>query len=403
MLVVFVSNYLNHHQIPFCEAMIRENQGEFVFIQMERMEADRVKMGWGVNIEEYSFAKEYYNSPNECQTLINTADIVIYGGVEDEKYIKERLKSGKPVVRYSERIYKEGQWKFISPRGLRKKYEDHIKYRKKAVYLLCAGGYVASDFKLIHAYPDKMYSWGYFPKFIEYDFNEIMGKKNESWNNFENGRADTLEILWTGRMIDWKHPEMALKAAYNLKKNGVDYHLTMIGEGPLLNSLRDEASSLGIMENVTFESFINPKEVRERMLYADIYLFTSDYREGWGVVLNEAMNAGCAVIASSGIGAVPFLLRHGSNGYVYKNGNQGELNKQLLELAKDERLRERLGIAAYETIRTKWNPDIAAARFVRFARGIMYENPEVVDDDGPLSKAPKIKPSKGYKYVRREF
>ena len=92
-------------------------------------------------------------------------------GVEDESYIAERLAEGKPVVRLSERIYKDGQWKAISPRGLKKKYHDHTKYRKSPVYLLCCGGYVASDFHIVRAYPGKMFKWGYFPEKKLYDLH----------------------------------------------------------------------------------------------------------------------------------------------------------------------------------------------------------------------------------------
>ena len=44
--VVFVSNYINHHQIPFCNAMFRLLEGRFLFIQTEAMEEERVRMGW---------------------------------------------------------------------------------------------------------------------------------------------------------------------------------------------------------------------------------------------------------------------------------------------------------------------------------------------------------------------
>ena len=42
---------------------------------------------------------------------------------------------------------------------------------------------------------------------------------------------------------------------------------------------------------------LKPADVRKEMERADIFLFTSDYKEGWGAVLNEAMNARCAIVA----------------------------------------------------------------------------------------------------------
>ena len=75
-----------------------------------------------------------------------------------------------------------------------------------------------------------------------------------------------------------------------------------------------------------------PEEVRRHMEKADIYLFTSDFNEGWGAVLNESMNSGCAVVASHAIGSVPFLIKNGENGLIYENGNQLDLEKQVLRL-----------------------------------------------------------------------
>lgn len=76
-----------------------------------------------------------------------------------------------------------------------------------------------------------------------------------------------------------------------------------------------------LSEYVTFAGFKKPEQVREYMENADIFLFTSDYGEGWGAVLNEAMNSCMAVVADCGIGAAPFLLKPGKNGMVYPDGN----------------------------------------------------------------------------------
>jgi len=141
---VFVSNYINHHQIPFCNAMYGLLKGDFVFIQTEPMEEERIRMGWqdGVSLP---YLKLYYEEEDVCRELIASCSVAFFGGTDEESYIQERLQSGKPVIRYSERLYKTGQWKAVSPRGLMKKYHDHTKYRKKDIYLMCSGAYVASE------------------------------------------------------------------------------------------------------------------------------------------------------------------------------------------------------------------------------------------------------------------
>ena len=98
---VFVSNYLNHHQIPFCNAMYELCGGSFVFVQTEPMEEERLRMGWEGDIRQ-PYLKLYYKSAEECKRLILQAQIVMFGGCDEEAYIEERLKAGKPVIRYSE-------------------------------------------------------------------------------------------------------------------------------------------------------------------------------------------------------------------------------------------------------------------------------------------------------------
>ena len=52
MTFTFVSNYINHHQIPLCQALYEQLGEDFTFIQTMPMEKERVDMGWAVNVEE---------------------------------------------------------------------------------------------------------------------------------------------------------------------------------------------------------------------------------------------------------------------------------------------------------------------------------------------------------------
>ena len=174
-----------------------------------------------VMVSNYLNLVHYYKEPERGRQLIEEAEVVLFGGTDDESYIQERLQQKKTVIRYSERMYKEAQWKAISPRGLHKKYLDHTRYRKDPVYLLCAGAYVPSDFHIVRAYPGKMLKWGYFPEKKVYSVEQLMDAKEPA------------RILWAARMIDWKHPELPLRMAKSLKEQGIPFHLEMIGGGEL--------------------------------------------------------------------------------------------------------------------------------------------------------------------------
>ncbi len=378
-----MSNYINHHQMPVSRELnrlCREQGGSYVFVQTEPMEQERVDMGWGEeNLKEGDFVRSYWEDENGCQRMIEEADAVIFGGCEDERYIEARLEAGKPVWRYSEPLYKTGRYKFVSPRGLRKKYHDHTRYRKKRVYLLCAGAYVAGDFRLVGAYGGKRFRYGYFPAFRQQDPKKLMAGKDQA-------SQGQLRLLWAARMIDWKHPETALQVAAGLREQGIDFRLDMIGGGALAPEMQERARALGLEGRVAFLGYRSPEETRDYMEKAHIFLATSDRQEGWGAVVNEAMNSGCALIAGKGMGAAPYLVRHGENGYLYDHKNPRQAVELARKLAKDAAQRRRLGSAAYETVRTLWNSQVAAQRlYACIAAEIAgQELPEY--EEGPLSR-----------------
>ena len=84
MKITFISNYINHHQIPFSEAMVKRLGDDYFFIQTEPMEEERVRMGWAVDIRKIPYVYCYYENKEFCDTLLLESDIVICGGTEDE-------------------------------------------------------------------------------------------------------------------------------------------------------------------------------------------------------------------------------------------------------------------------------------------------------------------------------
>ncbi len=363
---IFVSNYINHHQIPFCNAMYQLLGGDFVFCQTEEVEQERVNMGWSAG-HDLPYLMMYREDPRGCQEQIDNCRVVFFGGTDEESYIQHRLQTGKTVIRYSERIYKTGQWKAISPRGLRKKYLDHTRYRKKTVFMLCSGAYVPSDFAIVKAYPHKMLKWGYFPETKQHDVDKLLENKNPS------------TILWAARMIDWKHPDIPVRVAKRLKENGFSFQMNIIGGGELEQSVKVLAKELGVMDVVKFLGFRKPEEVRCYMEHSDIYLVTSDRQEGWGAVVNEAMNSGCAVVANHMIGAAPYLITHGKDGLFYRDGDVEELCQAVENLLADRPYCHGLGKRAYQTITAKWNSENAALQLA----GLCLRQGFLTEEDFP--------------------
>ena len=65
-------------------------------------------------------------------------------------------------------------------------------------------------------------------------------------------------------------------------------------------------------------------------------------------------------------------------------------------------VRKELGIHAYETMVSLWNPKEAAKRLYEFCEGLLQGKVEP-REEGPLSIAPVIKPKDGYEYARNPY
>lgn len=391
MKITMISNYINHHQIPFSNAFYETEGIEYCFIQTEPMEEERVKMGWGLDPKSLPYVKLLYEEEENCKKLIMESDILLVGWQEKEELIKPRLDADKFTIRMSERLYREGQWKAVSPRGLMRKYREHTKYRKGNVYLLCYGAYVPSDFRIVQAYPDKMYRFGYFPETKHFEGDSLFKGKPS---------LDTVHIVWAGRFMPLKHPEFVTRLAKDLKEKGYAFHIHFVGSGEMEEELRTQREEWGLEEEITMYGFQSPAKVREIMEQSHIHLFTSNYLEGWGAVVNEAMNSGCAEVVNSEVGAAPFLVKHKKNGLIYKEGSYEDFRNCVFSLFEEKEKITEYGKAAYKTIVTEWNAENAAKQILRF-----YENWKkgVIDPpaSGPLSVAPVIFPKKMYDAITR--
>lgn len=372
MKIVFLSNYYNHHQAYLSRKLYEFVGNDYKFIASMKLTDERKKLGYPELDDDFVIVCDEKNE--DIQKLIDEADVAIVGSFP-EAWIENRKKSGKLIFRYMERPLKQGfqLWKY--PYRFLKWHKQNP--RKAPIYVLCASAYTAVDFSKFGLFRKKCFKWGYFPEC----------KRYENIGNLISGKVKN-EILWCGRFLDWKHPDDVLEIAKRLKAEGKSFHINIIGIGEMEAELKAMKDQYELSDYVTFVGSLSAHKVREYMENAAIYLFTSDRNEGWGAVLNEAMNSGCAVVASDAAGATPYLVKNGENGIVYRAGNTEALYQAVAKLLDSVEMQTSIGTKAYETIVSEWNAANAAARFIRLAEDIISEN-HFSDEyaTGPCSKA----------------
>ena len=180
MKVVFFSNYLNHHQLAFCEALVKLTDNSFRFVAQKAISEKRIALGYQNITEKYPFVVKTYKSSeelNEAYKLASSAEYVLFGSSNND-YLKERLKNNQITFKYSERMFRKKLNPISMLKGYRRVYLNHSRYKNKNLYMLCAGTYAAYDFNRFGAYKNKTYKWGYFPETKYYDIDSLVKTKD---------------------------------------------------------------------------------------------------------------------------------------------------------------------------------------------------------------------------------
>jgi glycosyltransferase involved in cell wall biosynthesis len=124
--------------------------------------------------------------------------------------------------------------------------------------------------------------------------------------------------------------------------------LTLKGDGPLEEEVRDLVASLGLSEVVTFRAKTAYSEVPLDYRKAHIFLTTS-VSDGTPVSILEAMASGLPCIATR-VGGIPEWVEDGTNGILIRPRDPEEVEGAILRLAKDPVLRSRMGTLAREVV-----------------------------------------------------
>lgn len=380
MEIVFSSIFLTHHQVPVSDALWELTGGNYRFIADQPLPEEFVRRGYP-DYSDRPYVVEAFRSDAaraEVLEMARKADVLISGGVSTA-YERARLAAGDRLTfEYRERWLKRGAVNLLSRRLLESQWLYHTRFRRKPLYMLCAGAYVANDLYRFGSFRDRCYKWGYF--------TETGGAGDGAAG--EAGRcAGPARLLWCARFIGWKHPEMVPRLAARLRERGfTDFRIEMVGDGPLRSAVASQIEQLGVGDCVTLSGNLPNAEVLSRMQESDIFLLTSDRNEGWGAVLGEAMGCGCAVVSSDLVGAAPFLVKDGENGRLFRSEDLDSLTEKVAALLTDAGGRARLGAAAAATMAGPWSPQAAAGRLVSLCEGLLSgRDPGFAD--GPCSKA----------------
>ena len=157
----------------------------------------------------------------------------------------------------------------------------------------------------------------------------------------------TKTILFVGRLDQEKHVDVLMRAIALLPKNS-DIHVKIVGIGSEEKSLKSLSEQLGIAPLVSFLGFISDNDLYTFYSDADIFVMPGT-AELQSLVTMEAMASGLPIVAANAC-ALPHLVQHEKNGYIFEPGNEKELAMYLQILITKKTIRTRFGEKSQERI-----------------------------------------------------
>ena len=163
-----------------------------------------------------------------------------------------------------------------------------------------------------------------------------------------------ITFLFAGKFEPKKNPILLIRAFKKLFESNKNIHLILVGDGIFKNEIINELKQLSIKNHqqpYTLLPFQNQSQMPSVYQQGDIFVLPSQGPgETWGLAINEAMAAGCAVIASNKCGGAADLIEEGKNGYIFKSGDEHDLVLKMEKILKDNQYKA-MGHYASEKIK----------------------------------------------------
>ena len=181
--------------------------------------------------------------------------------------------------------------------------------------------------------------------------------------------------LMVARVVPNKRHDLMLEAAGLVRQRIPDFRMIFKGDvyGDSLyhRQIQNLQKMLELDETVRWIDFV--PDMRKLMAASDLLALCSD-REGLGSCVVEAMSMGLPVVVTNSGGSHE-IVEHGvSGGFVVPSGEAGELAARMIDLLRDQDLRERLGSAGREYLRANLDGRVSAGKIMEIYDTLLGKN-----------------------------
>ncbi|HWR04148.1 MAG TPA: glycosyltransferase [Humidesulfovibrio sp.] len=178
--------------------------------------------------------------------------------------------------------------------------------------------------------------------------------------------AAPLHILGLGRFVGKKGFDDLLRACRLLLDQGLDFRLTLAGDGPERARLLALAERLGLRGRVEFPGFVTHAEARRLLLAADLLaapcrVEPSGDRDGLPMVLLEAL-LHCLPVVAADVADIGELVQDGVTGLLVPQRDPESIARAISRLAADRESALNMARAGRQRVRDLFAPEVNLER-----------------------------------------
>lgn len=325
MRIVFWQNCLSPHQLPYI-ARLPEQSGvdEVVVVAGEAISRSRKEMGWSV---------AQYDGLESCKVYVNPHEKLIgamlaerqqdswhlFSGIRADRFVFKCLKMSM-VYKLHRGIISERPNTYDFRRNienakplwmhrLRFRLQDYHYARHMDVVF--GIGHEAVNYFLSVNRHWQVFPFCYCTQAVHVDSisQSEGGVRFVFVGSLSRRKA-------AGRIIE----AMAMKPEITARGGGI----SIVGDGPLRKQIAQSAQAAHLEKAVRLIGTKPQTEIPSYLAKSDVLILTSVY-DGWGAVVNEALQQGCFVIVSDACGAADLPKMEARLGRVFRHGSTREL------------------------------------------------------------------------------
>jgi len=142
-------------------------------------------------------------------------------------------------------------------------------------------------------------------------------------------------VISVGRLIERKGYKYLIEAISEIDDE--DIEALIIGSGPLKNELEQKAKELDVDDRVNLLGYIGEEKKFQYLYNSDVFVLSSVH-EGFGIVIQEAMQVGLPIVATNNGGQTD-LIKEGKNGYLVKPRRPEDLSTKIKQCLEEDSVR----------------------------------------------------------------